>query len=224
MFGVRPAPNAEREETALSITTYDLTDLPELTDEPKTIGKCVYEDCDRQLVPQAIWDKATPAARKTWMKAGYYKLESHKACRLHSARITTAEHNEARRLEADRNSRYIAGKYRGLVRQGFRDPIGEIAFQLDITVEYIQRLLRRAGQPYERRDERILRRMAVIEEVEFFRSLGRGIHEICTKLDMTREQLAENMRHWRAQGYHQMDLDWLDTHDIMVYRNGYTAA
>lgn len=211
----------------MTITSYDIADLPELTDGPhmpESIGTCVYDDCDRKLVTQKIWDLAAPAARKAWMKAGFYKLESHRACRLHSARITTDEHNAARKAEAERNARYVAGKYRGLVRQGFQDPLGEISQQLGITVEYVQRLLRRAGQEYGRRDERKLKRDAVIEEVEFFRSMGRGLKEIAGKVDMTEEQLSANLRHWRAQGLHQMDLSWLDTHDIMVYRNGYTAA
>ena len=214
----------------MSITTYDIADLPELSvhDErpgaPVSIGQCTGEGCTRMLVSASVWEKMDAKARDSWRKRGYYKVENTTRCRKHAERVGMAAHNAARRSSAEREGRFVAGKYRGFVREGFRDPIGEIAFELKCTVEYVQRLLRRAGQPYERRDERKFRRDAIIEEIQFFHSMGRGVGEICEKVGMTRDQLAENMRHWKSQGIHEMDLDWLDTHDIMVYRNGYTVA
>jgi hypothetical protein len=227
MFGVRPTPNAEREETSLTITAYDLDTLPELGQRqpPPSVGQCTGDGCDRKLVAQQLWEKADTPTRRAWRIMGYFRIENTTRCRLHAVRVGSADHNAQRAAEAERLARYVAGKYRGLVREGFQDPIGEIAHELNITVEYVQRLLRRAGQPYGRRDERKLRRDAIIEEVEFFRSIGRGLHEIATKVDMTEAQLSENLRHWRTQGLHRMDLSWLDTHDtVMVYRNQFTAA
>lgn len=210
----------------MTITEYDLTELPELdgTVLPATIGTCSHEDCDLQLVTGAIWDKANDKTRAAWKRKGYRRNESAGQCRKHMVRLSPADHNAARKAEAERRARKVAGMYRGLVREGFRDPIGEIAFMLQMDVGSIQRFLRRAGQPYERRDERVYRRQAIIEEVQFFHSMGRGLREISDKLGMTEEELSRNLRHWKTEGYVEYDVSWLDTHDIMVYRNGYTAA
>jgi hypothetical protein len=210
----------------MTITEYDLTELPELngTVLPETIGTCSHEDCDLQLVTGAIWDKANDKTRAAWKRKGYRRNESAGQCRKHMVRMSPADHNEQRRLDAERRARKVAGMYRGFKQQGFRDPIGEIAHEMKIDIGSVQRFLRRAGQEYERRDERVLRREAIIEEVGFFRSLGRGLKEMATKLDLTPDELSRNLRHWKTEGYVPYDVAWLDTHDIMEYRNGYTAA
>jgi hypothetical protein len=206
----------------MTITEYDLADLDD--SYPETVGTCTDDDCDRKLVTGGIWDKAGKAQRRLWQNAGYYRNESAGQCRLHMERRSPEEHNAARKAEAEKRAQKVAGMYRGLVREGFRDPIGEIAFMLQMDIGSIQRFLRRAGQAYERRDERVFRRQAIIEEVQFFHSMGRGIREISDKLGITEEELSRNLRHWKTEGYVDYDLTWLDTHDIMVYRNGYTAA
>lgn len=209
------------------ITTYDLAELPELDGSglPATVGTCSHEDCDLQLVTGGIWDKANEKTRATWKRRGYRRNESAGQCRKHMIRMSPADHNAARRAEAERHAQKVAGMYRGFKRQGFRDPIGEIAHELKIDIGSVQRFLRRAGQPYDRRDERVLRRQAIIEEVEFFRVMGRGLHEIAQKLGLEDAELSRNLRHWKVDGLISYDLTWLDTHDtLMVYRNGYSAA
>lgn len=112
--------------------------------------------------------------------------------------------------ERDRRAARVAGRYRGLVRENFRDPIGEIAHIEKIPEAAVTRYLRLAGQPYARRNVQELNRRAVIEEVQFFRSLGRGSAEIAEKVGMTETQLAVNLRAWKTRGDHDMDLEWLD--------------
>lgn len=211
----------------MTTTTYDLTELPELsgTGLPDIVGTCSHEDCDLKLVTGAIWDKANDKTRLSWKRKGYRRNESAGQCRKHMVRLTTADHNAARKAEAQRRAAKIAGMYRGFQQQGFRDPIGEIAHEMKLDVGTIQRFLRRAGQTYERRDERVLRRQAIIEEVQFFRSMGRGLREMSEKLGMTEDELSRNLRHWKTEGYVEYDVTWLDTHDtLMVQRNGYSAA
>lgn len=209
------------------ITTYDHAELPELdgSKTPATVGTCSHEECDLQLVTGAVWDKANEKARNAWKRQGYRRNESSGQCRKHMIRMSPADHNAARKAEAERRARKVAGMYRGFKRQGFRDPIGEIAHEMKIDIGAVQRILRRSGQQFDRRDARVLRRQAVIEEVEFFRSVGRGLHEMSEKLDMTPDELSRNLRHWKVDGLVEYDLSWLDTHDtLMVYRNGYAAA
>jgi hypothetical protein len=179
-------------------------------DPQQIVGKCRQDDCDRILVKYTHWDKQDREVRAAWMEAGYYKLESHKACRKHAGNFETGEGHLASRDAGQARARWIAGKYRGLVREGFRDPVGEIVHQTGMSVEYIYRLLRRAGQPFERRNLRRLHIIETVEEVQFFRSMGRGIAEIAEKLNTTEEQLTEDLRRWKIKGYHDLDLEWLD--------------
>lgn len=197
----------------MTITEYDLADL---TDSyPETVGTCKNDECDRKLVTGGIWDKASVAQKRIWKAAGYYRNESAGQCRLHMQRLSPDEHNALRHAEAQARARKVAGMYRGFQQQGFRDPLGEVAHEMKVDIGTVQRFLRRAGQPYDRRDERVLRRQAVIEEVQFFRSMGRGLREISEKLGMTEEELSRNLRHWKTDGYVEYDIEWLDEYVLV---------
>lgn len=213
---------------------------------PETMGICQYSRCDRKLISAGPWNRASQEERDAWAAAGFWFHGSHGFCSGHAkqtypefadardairtakaARASRVTHrsaqevNEERMQEAARRRRFVVGKYRGLVREGFRDPLAEIAHQTSLPIPSIQRMLQREGVAYERRQPLALKRAEVIEEVTFFRMMGRGVKEICDALHMTPERLSESLRHWKTDGFHDLDLEWLDGHLMMDYRNGY---
>jgi hypothetical protein len=129
---------------------------------------------------------------------------------------------EERRAQAQRSRLKVAGMYRGMVRQGNRDPLGEISHELDITIVSVQRYLQGAGQPYEKRDVRNLKRMAIIEEVEFFLFMGRGLHEIAQKVGMSDKVLATNLRAWKERGDVPYSIAFLDQTDMATHHKRLT--
>jgi hypothetical protein len=197
---------------------------------PPIMNVCYEPSCTKKLLSLRYWKPADADQRAQWAADGYARHETRGLCKAHSSLKDTYGQsrrkiygtrtpgnlgtNEERRAESARRKRRIAGMYHSLVKQDWRDPIGEIAHEMSLSPVSVQKYLRASGVAYPARNPRRDHRLYVVEEVAHFRSLGRGLHEIASKLGYTDEQLAASLRAWHVDGVVPYDLEWLDRSDM----------
>lgn len=189
------------------------------------LGICKYEGCGFLLISKSRWTSLTATERRAAKKDGYARHQSRRLCDRHLAAVMKAGNLEQYPARPEVSEIDFHALYEKHAEDPY--PPKRIADEIGMSVQNVQRLLRKNGISYKLGQRgpaaAIARRTYILEEVEFFLSMDRGVSEISAALHYAPGELIQLIDGWRAAGHTTIDLRYGDRNDGRAH-NQYTNA